>query len=79
MTTVARLTRATGVLRLLLPALLATAAGGAYVSSTSATLSSTTCDWTGTSDNSLYDIVMTIYYFNYGNNASFTCSGSSCS
>ena len=57
----------------------ATAAGGAYVSSTSATITSTTCDWTGTEDNSLYDIVLTLYYFNYGNNASFTCSGYSCS
>ncbi len=51
--------------------------GGAYMS-TSDTISSTTCDWTGTTDNTLYDIVIVIYYYTKGNNATFTCTGSGC-
>lgn len=54
-------------------------AGSAYLATTTAYLSSTTCDWTASSDNSLYDIVTSLLnIYNKGNNASFTCTGGSC-
>jgi hypothetical protein len=57
----------------------ALAAGGVYLGSTSASLTSTTCDWTASSDNTLYDIVTSLFlYYAKGDDATFSCSGGSC-
>ena len=56
----------------------ALAAGGAYMT-TSDTIRSTTCDWTATKDNDLYDVVvgLLLYYYK-ANNATFTCGATGC-
>jgi hypothetical protein len=55
-------------------------AGGVYMGATSgATITSTTCDWTATSDNDLYDVVIGLYlYYSKGDNATFTCTYLGC-
>ncbi len=56
-------------------------AGGVYMAATSgASIRSTTCDWLGSSDNDLYDIVIGgyLYYSKYDNNETFTCSYTGC-
>ena len=56
----------------------ALAAGGAYMT-TSDTIRSTTCDWTATKDNDLYDIVVgLLLYYSKANNATFTCGATGC-
>ncbi len=57
----------------------ALAGGGAFLGSSSDTLESITCDWTGTTDNDLYDIILasTIYY-TFSDNESFLCASGLC-
>jgi predicted outer membrane repeat protein len=55
-------------------------AGGAYVAASTGRIYSSVCDWTASSDNDLYDIVLGSTYLAYskGNNATFTCTSTGC-
>jgi hypothetical protein len=53
--------------------------GGAYLSESTATITSTTCDWTGTVDNSPTDIYTYLgRSYSKGDNATFTCALGRC-